>query len=75
MSTIVSSPSCEVSPASARPIPPLLPIYIDGEFVATEARFENRSPVTGEVISMVCEAGPAEVERAVAAAKREQGNS
>jgi aminomuconate-semialdehyde/2-hydroxymuconate-6-semialdehyde dehydrogenase len=70
MSTIVSSPSSEVSPASARPIPPLLPLYIDGEFVATEARFENRSPVTGEVISMVCEAGPAEVERAVAAAKR-----
>ncbi|SDV51305.1 2-hydroxymuconic semialdehyde dehydrogenase [Chitinasiproducens palmae] len=50
--------------------PPLLQHYIDGEFVATAARFENRSPVTGQLIAAVCEAGPAEVDRAVAAARR-----
>jgi len=45
--------------------------YIGGEFVtaATGKTFENRSPVDGSLISMVSEAGQAEVDAAVAAAR------
>ncbi|KXU83829.1 2-hydroxymuconic semialdehyde dehydrogenase [Paraburkholderia monticola] len=49
--------------------PPLLRHYIGGEFVASEARFENRSPVTGELLALVSEARTAEVDRAVSAAR------
>jgi len=45
--------------------------FIDGEYVGSSQgkQFENRSPVDGELISMVHEAGQAEVDAAVASAK------
>ena len=45
--------------------------YIGGEFVtaASGKTYENRSPVDGSLISMVSEAGQAEVDAAVAAAR------
>lgn len=43
--------------------------FIDGEFVTTDRTFEKRSPVDGKVIAQVCEAGKAEVDAAVAAAR------
>ncbi len=43
--------------------------YINGEFVATEKTFENRAPVSNQIIGMVHEAGLAEVDQAVAAAR------
>ncbi len=43
--------------------------FIDGEFVATGAGFEKRSPVTGAVVARVHEAGAAEVDAAVRAAR------
>jgi aminomuconate-semialdehyde/2-hydroxymuconate-6-semialdehyde dehydrogenase len=43
--------------------------FIDGEHTATEKTFDKRSPVTGQVIARVHEAGPAEVDAAVAAAR------
>ena len=46
-----------------------LPCLIGGEFVTGGRTFENVSPVNGEVIATVTEAGAAEVERAVAAAR------
>lgn len=44
--------------------------FINGEFVPSARSFEKRSPVTGEVIAEVCEAGEAEVDAAVQAARR-----
>ncbi|SMG53046.1 2-hydroxymuconic semialdehyde dehydrogenase [Paraburkholderia susongensis] len=55
--------------SSAAGAPPLLRHYIGGEFVTSEARFENRSPVTGEVLALVSEARAPEVDRAVTAAR------
>lgn len=43
--------------------------FIDGEFVATSRAFENRNPATNQLIGMVHEAGPTEVEQSVAAAR------
>lgn len=43
--------------------------YVNGEFVATDKRFVNRSPVHGEVIADVCEADVALVDQAVRAAR------
>jgi len=43
--------------------------FINGEFHATERRFDKRSPIHGEVIAQVHEAGRAEVDAAVAAAR------
>ena len=43
--------------------------YINGEFVATDKTFENRAPVSNQIIGMVHEAGLAEVDQAVAAAR------
>jgi len=42
--------------------------FINGEFVPSTRRFEKRSPLTGEVIAEVCEAGEGEVDAAVQAA-------
>jgi aminomuconate-semialdehyde/2-hydroxymuconate-6-semialdehyde dehydrogenase len=43
--------------------------FIKGEFVATGKTFEKRSPVDGRVIALVHEAGQAEVDAAVQAAR------
>lgn len=43
--------------------------FIDGAFVATGKTFEKRSPVDGQVIALVHEAGQAEVDAAVRAAR------
>ena len=43
--------------------------YIGGERVASERRFEDLSPITGEVIAEVSRAGEEEVDRAVRAAR------
>lgn len=44
--------------------------FINGEFVPSTRIFEKRSPLTGEVIAEVAEAGRAEVDAAVHAARR-----
>jgi aminomuconate-semialdehyde/2-hydroxymuconate-6-semialdehyde dehydrogenase len=44
--------------------------FIDGAFVATGRTFDNRNPATGRVIGPVHEAGAAEVDAAVQAARR-----
>jgi len=54
---------------------PLLRHYIDGEFVASEKRFANVSPVDGRVLGEVCEADRETVDRAVAAAKAAQSGA
>lgn len=43
--------------------------FIDGEFVATDKWFDNRTPTSNAVIGQVAEAGKAEVDAAVAAAR------
>ena len=43
--------------------------FINGEFAASSRTFDKRSPVTGRVIAQVHEAGRAEVDAAVAAAR------
>ena len=43
--------------------------YIDGDFVATGRTFEKRSPLDDSVLGLVHEAGRAEVDAAVAAAR------
>lgn len=43
--------------------------FIHGEFVATSKTFENRAPVDNRVLGLVHEAGQAEVDAAVAAAR------
>lgn len=45
-------------------------LFIDGEFCGGRSTFEDINPATGQVIAKVEEAGPEEVDRAVAAAKR-----
>ena len=46
--------------------------FINGEYVESQSgkTFENISPVTGQVIGRVCEAGAAEVDAACESAKR-----
>lgn len=44
--------------------------YLDGRRVASATRFELRSPIDQSVLGEVCEAGPAEVDSAIAAAAR-----
>src|SRR4051812_46447103 len=44
--------------------------FIGGEFVATSNTFENRAPADGRLIGRVHEAGAAEVDAAVVAARR-----
>ena len=55
--------------------PTLLRNYIDGEFVVSEKRFANISPVDGRVLGEVCEADRDIVNRAVAAAKAAQSGA
>lgn len=43
--------------------------FINGEFVSTAKTFDKRSPLNGEVIARVSEAGRAEVDAAVASAR------
>ena len=43
--------------------------FINGEFVATGKTFENRAPINNQVIGLVHEAGQAEVDAAVRAAR------
>jgi aminomuconate-semialdehyde/2-hydroxymuconate-6-semialdehyde dehydrogenase len=50
--------------------PALLRNYVDGEFVASAATFDNINPVDGRLVAQVCEADRATVEAAVAAARR-----
>ena len=45
-------------------------LLIGGEWVATGKTFDTINPATGEVITQVAEAGPAEVDRAVKAARK-----
>ena len=44
--------------------------YVDGEFVSTDKRFDNISPLTGKVLAQVHEADAALVDRAVQAARK-----
>jgi aminomuconate-semialdehyde/2-hydroxymuconate-6-semialdehyde dehydrogenase len=44
--------------------------YVDGEFVCTDRRFDNVSPLTGKVLAQVHEADAALVDRAVQAARK-----
>lgn len=46
--------------------------YIAGAFRFTENRREVRSPYDGRVVATVCDAGPAEIEEALAAAEKAQ---
>lgn len=50
--------------------PALLRHFIDGQFVAGDATFDNICPVDGSLVGKVCEADRATVEAAVAAARR-----
>ncbi|MCB2018424.1 MAG: aldehyde dehydrogenase family protein, partial [Hydrogenophaga sp.] len=43
--------------------------FINGDFVATDKTFEDRNPATNQVVGLVHEAGQAEVDAAVAAAR------
>ena len=43
--------------------------FINGEFVSNDKWFEKRSPLDNSVIAQVCEAGAAEVDAAVKAAR------
>ncbi|WP_347259503.1 2-hydroxymuconic semialdehyde dehydrogenase [Rudaea sp.] len=52
-----------------------MPHYIDGEFVASEKKFANVSPVDGRLLGEVCEAGRDEVNLAVAAAQTAQAGA
>jgi aldehyde dehydrogenase (NAD+) len=45
-------------------------LLIGGEWLATSRSFDSINPATGEVITQVAEAGPAEVDRAVKAARK-----
>jgi acyl-CoA reductase-like NAD-dependent aldehyde dehydrogenase len=45
-----------------------VPIYLAGEFVEAGARLEVRDPATGELVATTWQAGPAQLERASAAA-------
>jgi len=49
-----------------------LDLYLDGNWspAADSARFASFDPATGEIWASVAEAGPADVDRAVAAARR-----
>ncbi len=49
---------------------PCLANFVDGKFVAGGTPFENRNPVTGELVSMVSEADAGVVDDAVKAAQR-----
>ena len=45
-------------------------LLIGGEWVSTPKTFDTVNPATGEVITQIAEAGPAEVDRAVKAARK-----
>jgi aldehyde dehydrogenase (NAD+) len=47
--------------------------FIDGRFTDPGAGFESRNPATGEVLALVTQATAADVDDAVAAARRAQG--
>jgi len=47
---------------------PTVPIYLAGEFVEAGTPLEIRNPATGELVASTWQAGPAELERATAAA-------
>ena len=47
----------------------LLPNYVGGHWLTTDQRFDAIDPTTGAVIAQVCEAGRAEVDAAVRAAR------
>ncbi|MCW2610104.1 MAG: aldehyde dehydrogenase [Actinomycetota bacterium] len=48
-------------------------LFVDGEFTAGSGTFTTVNPATEEVLAEVAEAGPADVDRAVAAARRAFG--
>src|SRR6266550_8185337 len=69
------TPLVEASEASYEPGGVLMReyrLFIDGEFVdaASNEVFETTNPSTGEVVAKVARGGKADVERAVAAARR-----
>ncbi len=47
---------------------PTIPIYLAGEFVETGTPLEVRNPATGDLVATTFQAGPAELDRATAAA-------
>ena len=59
------------APARARAVAPLPQIdhFINGGFVASDRRFDKRSPVDGSVIARVAEASREQVDAAVRAAR------
>ena len=61
--------------AEAMPIAPVslkTDLFLDGEFVpaASGRRFPTVNPATGEMLAEIAEAGPEDLERAVASARR-----
>src|SRR5438046_2652075 len=50
----------------------LVKLYINGEWqdASLGGTFESRNPATGELLAVLAEAGPADVDRAVAAARK-----
>ncbi|MCW2618101.1 MAG: betaine-aldehyde dehydrogenase, partial [Modestobacter sp.] len=49
---------------------PAYGLFVDGEFTEGSATFKTVNPATEEVLAEVTEAGPSDVDRAVAAARR-----
>ncbi|HEY3998143.1 MAG TPA: aldehyde dehydrogenase family protein, partial [Candidatus Xenobia bacterium] len=47
-------------------------LFLDGEFHETAQHFDDVSPVDGRIVAQVCTATAADVDRAVAAARRAQ---
>ncbi len=47
-----------------------LPLYINGEFITNEHRFDNISPINGRVLAQVSEASETQVDAAVEAARK-----
>src|SRR5580658_8119824 len=45
-------------------------LLIDGQWIETSKHFDTINPATGEVLTQIAEASPADVDRAVAAARR-----
>src|SRR5436190_15767298 len=48
---------------------PHYPLYINGQWVDTDDRYEVRSPATGELVATVAKGSVSDVDTAVAAAK------
>lgn len=48
----------------------IIPLYINGQFLTSDQRFNNINPINGEVISLISEANQAQVADAVTSARQ-----